>query len=108
MCATDIALHSAPRVPPESSDAIIDYLRSLVSCATTNRYFLPRTLHRRFQTITIRPTSYKKLLALLDRTPDIGNIVRRLTAMNGDPGAVQPPTWTSGPLATLFLRLLPL
>lgn len=74
--------YSAPRVPPELSDHIIDYLhadaRALSACSLTCRDWLPRVRFNRFSSLAVDAISCQGLLRLLVRTPDIGTVVRNL------------------------------
>ena len=115
MCASDTAPHSAPRVPPELCDHIIDYLRdepqALSACALACKTFLPRTRYIRFQNVTISATGLRKLKAsldIVDRTPGIASLVQGLTvrrAFARFQEAREPSAGKDGTLATLLRRL---
>lgn len=112
MLEDDTRLYSAPRVPPELSDRIIDYLhddvRALSACGLVCREWLPRARFNRFQNTTVDVTACAALLKILARTPDIGALVHSLTIrppivrVRDRTTRTHTPKWTDGTLATLF------
>ncbi|KAI0341958.1 hypothetical protein BDW22DRAFT_222007 [Trametopsis cervina] len=107
------ASYPVPRIPPELTDRIIDYLRhdvcALSNCSLTCKSWLPRSRHHRFKKVAVDVISWQSLLRLLVRTPEIGTLVRSLCICHQTKnriGLSRIPTWNSELLAALTDRLV--
>lgn len=105
-------IYSPPRIPPELSDRIIDYLhddaRTLSACSLTCRDWLPRARYNRFKKLEVDAISCQGLLRLLSRTPDIGAFVRDLAICYrtfNRVGRSRRTTWDVQTLAALLCKL---
>lgn len=83
MSPNSTAVYSAPQLPAELSDAIIDYLRNdqkaLRACSLVCRDWLPRARHNKLQTVVLAVTTCATFIKLLNRTPDIAACVKKVT-----------------------------
>lgn len=70
------------RLPLELWDEIIDHLQNdfdaLRACSLTCKAWVPRARYNLFWTVHVGPNSYKGLMSVLTRTPNIGRLVRNL------------------------------
>lgn len=77
------SVYSAPRLPSELSDVIIDYLRTdkkaLRACSLVCKEWLPRARYNTFQTVALHARNCVGFLQLLERTPDIVICVKDVT-----------------------------
>ncbi|KAI0695450.1 hypothetical protein BC835DRAFT_1306006 [Cytidiella melzeri] len=106
-------VYPVPRIPPELSDRIIDYLRddacALSTCSLICKTWLPRTRYNRFNTLVIDARSGGGLLPLLARTPAIQPVVRVLRICYRKKSGIGPARgWIwEGPLLNAVTCMLP-
>ena len=82
MCEPETAVYSAPRVPPELSDRIIDFLHNdyvtLSAVSLVCRSFLPATRFHRFAHLALVGSRIEGFNKLLDISPALGSFVSEL------------------------------
>lgn len=103
----DAVFATGPRLPPELTDRVIDFLqydlRALATCALTCRAWLPRSRHHMFRQVRLHYRSGQSFEALLAKRPELGMQVREL--LTTVTRSEHRPTWVDEALPNIVLKL---